>query len=175
MAFDHWTTPRWLAERLPLVDLDPCSNPYSYIQARKAWTGPRSCTLANVEKDHAGTCPACAGYADGNDGLRLDWAGHSVFVNPPYSGPGPWAQRWALITSGLWLSEASVGTAWMAEILKSADQVWFFRRRLSFFDPRRLDVIKGARSGHILAMRSMWVDLHDVADLMERPRIEGDH
>lgn len=78
-SYQHWNTPRWLVDLIASVNkiaLDPCSNQWSQVGARVAWT---------VD----------------DDGLRVDrsWAqvahdqGGLVYVNPPYSDPLPWAQR----------------------------------------------------------------------------------
>lgn len=42
------------------IDLDPCSNPWSVVGAKQAWMLP----------DH--------------DGLKEDWQGKTIYVNPPY-------------------------------------------------------------------------------------------
>lgn len=60
------TTPRWLLNIVEPVALDPCSNPWSEVNAR-----------VKVSKH------------DGQDGLALNWQeaanGGLVFCNPPYS------------------------------------------------------------------------------------------
>jgi hypothetical protein len=75
---DDLGTPTWLVEivrGLGPIDLDPCSNPWSLVEARVALS------------KHAG-----------DDGLARPWSelvepGALVFVNPPYSAPLPWCQR----------------------------------------------------------------------------------
>jgi hypothetical protein len=60
---DSWQTPNWLYQALHSefrFDLDPC--PFN-----PAW---------NPNKDV--------------DGLQLDWNGHRVYCNPPFSNIGPW-------------------------------------------------------------------------------------
>lgn len=68
---DSWCTPRWLVELvmwiLGRIDLDPCSN-------------PRSCVEALQSFDVA------------TDGLSQAWRGR-VYCNPPYSNPEPWMRR----------------------------------------------------------------------------------
>jgi hypothetical protein len=66
---DAYCTPLWLARRVGRRDVDPCSNPRSWIDA--AWS-------FSLEK--------------GLDGLRLPWWG-SAFVNWPYSTPLAWAEK----------------------------------------------------------------------------------
>lgn len=75
MAGDNWTTPEWLTRLLPVVDLDPCSNPHSTVRARQALS-----------------------LENGDDGLLFAWAAPesgvaSVFCNPPYSRGQ--VDRWA--------------------------------------------------------------------------------
>ena len=105
---DTWCTPSWLAALLGEFDLDPCSNPHSHV------TSTRKLSLEA-----------------GNDGLVDPWAG-SVFVNPPYSNPLPWAQRllfhtkpWAALVkldpTTQWWRVLTDGATWAA-----------FRRRLKF-------------------------------------------
>lgn len=66
---DAYCTPLWLARRVGRVDVDPCSNPRSWIDA--AWS-------YSLEK--------------GLDGLRLPWRGRT-FENWPYSKPLAWAEK----------------------------------------------------------------------------------
>lgn len=61
----HWCTPPKYADAVMrffnnVIDLDPCSNPYSLIRAR-----------------------VCLSLPD-NDGLKHEWAYRHIFVNPPY-------------------------------------------------------------------------------------------
>ena len=59
-----WNTPQWVIdlcrEAMGSIELDPCSNPTSLVNANVAWTLP----------DH--------------DGLKEPWNAKTVFVNPPY-------------------------------------------------------------------------------------------
>ena len=66
-------TPKWIASRLGPVDLDPCWNRRSPIRCRY---------YMDIEQ--------------GLDGLALPWEIRGVrlvFVNPPYSRPGPWTAK----------------------------------------------------------------------------------
>ena len=63
---DAYCTPKRLADMLPEVDFDPCSNDRSWIKAAWSFT---------LEK--------CL------DGLKLPWRGKG-FINWPYSKPMPW-------------------------------------------------------------------------------------
>lgn len=69
---DSWITPLWVVELVReffggVIDLDPCSNPAS---------------LVNAERE----------FFVADDGLSKPWTGR-VFVNPPYSSPSEWMRR----------------------------------------------------------------------------------
>lgn len=66
---DSTVTPKWLADMLPEVDFDPCSNPRSHVRARWAWSLEKSI-----------------------DGLKMPWRGDG-FINWPFSSPLAWAQK----------------------------------------------------------------------------------
>lgn len=122
---DAACTPKWLADLLPEVDFDPCSNPRSHIRSRWSWS---------LEK--------------GYDGLKMPWRG-SGFVNWPYSGPTPWAAKAAYeIDRGrceqlITLCKLETSTTWW-EIITEFDRasvhlarrhppdLWLFNRRIQF-------------------------------------------
>lgn len=164
MAYDHWCTPPQVLDRLPPIDTDPCWNANSGIAAPLVYSGPSICR--NPGHCDGSTCPACAGYSDGLDGLAMPWRG-LAFVNPPYSAPGAWARKWCQHPTGIWLSEASVGTSWFQMILSASDLVWCFDQRLAFRDPRKGGAqVRGARSGHVVAVKGIpparipdWADI----------------
>jgi len=68
---DSWCTDAETARLLGHFSTDPCSNARSHIQADESFALER-----------------------GQDGLLKAW-GWSVYVNPPYSDPLPWARRLA--------------------------------------------------------------------------------
>lgn len=113
MSTDEWCTPKWLAEALGPFDLDPCSNASSHIKSltRKALSLP----------------------APDNDGIAWDWLGLSVFCNPPYSNPLPWARKLAA-HDGPWcaLLKLDPSTKWWAALMEAAPVVAPFRKRLKF-------------------------------------------
>lgn len=183
MAYDHWCTPPEISSRLPTIDTDPCWNPHSAIVARHTYSGLATCLDncavrrlaidAAIDDDSRrraelayNPCSHCAGYSDGRNGLVLPWNG-LAFVNPPYSAPGAWARKWCQHPTGIWLSEASVGTSWFQMILSASDLVWAFDARLAFCDPRKGGAqVRGARSGHVVAVRGLpparipdWTDI----------------
>lgn len=92
------------------IDLDPCSNQHSLVVS-----------------DDAIMLPA--------DGLVWrKWEGY-VYVNPPYSDPGPWLQKCA--RSGaecLALVKADTSTQWWEhEVWGQADAVCFWHGRIRFY------------------------------------------
>lgn len=117
MTTDDWCTPKWLCDLLGRFDLDPCSNDRSHVKS-----------LFRLGPDF------------GLDGLTLDWqtaTGRtdplSVFCNPPYSNPLPWARKLAA-HEGSWcaLVKLDPSTRWWAELMTASPTVAPFRKRLRF-------------------------------------------
>lgn len=111
-----WCTPAWLAERIGPVDLDPCSNPRSHIQAA------RSCQLER-----------------GEDGLAIASSIPSsarVFINPPYERGAvvQWIRAYAH-TRTIYLVRFDVSTDWFVELYRSARLVAIPRGRRVNFEP----------------------------------------
>jgi hypothetical protein len=113
MSTDNWNTPKWLADALGPFDLDPCSNATSHIY-----------TSVQGSLDGTGL---------GGDGLLLHWDGYSVFCNPPYSNPLPWAQK-LRDHDGPWcaLVKLDPTTKWWAALMEAGPTVAPFRKRLKF-------------------------------------------
>lgn len=70
-----------------------------------------------------------------DNGLRQRWEGH-VFVNPPYSAPGPWVAK-ALQEAGhgatiLLLLPAATDVGWFHDLVLPHANVRFIRGRLRF-------------------------------------------
>ncbi len=92
---DTWCTPKWITDALGAVDLDPCANDRSHVQARSTF---------RLDRDQ--------------DGLELaakvghDW---TVFLNPPYSDVGPWIQAYGH-TRFCFLLKFDPSTKWFAEL-----------------------------------------------------------
>jgi DNA N-6-adenine-methyltransferase Dam len=122
---DAYGTPAWLTARLPLVHLDPCSNPRSTVRAVAAYMLER-----------------------GQDGLALPWA-PSIFINWPYSDPMPWVEKLlAEVAAGrtqyaIILPKHDHSTEWWARLtnlpreLHKLDQ-WQFHDRIHFDFPPEL-------------------------------------
>lgn len=100
---DTWCTPRWLTEALGPVDLDPCANERSHVQARSAFM---------LEER-------------GEDGLALaNTIGHDwrVFVNPPYSDVRPWIAAYRH-TRFCFLLKLDPSTKWFAELYAATARI----------------------------------------------------
>ncbi len=143
---DAACTPKWLADMLPMVDFDPCSNPRSWIRSAWSWS---------LEK--------------GIDGLKMPWRG-SGFENWPYSAPLPWAQksidelRLGRCTELIVLCKLDTSTDWWhvitsfdpeagkGEPLSEPPELWTFDKRLQFdehpdlIEQRRQETIEKARA-----------------------------
>jgi len=95
---DECYTPRSLFDQLDIeFDLDPASCPkeLSAVPARHIYT---------IE----------------DDGLSQPWEGR-VWLNPPYSKPAPWVDRFIEHGHGIALLPVSANAAWMFRIWAEAD------------------------------------------------------
>jgi hypothetical protein len=109
----HWCTPKWLADLIGPVDLDPCSNERSHVQADMAW---------DVHID---------GLIDRRP--PEDW---TVYCNPPYQRGE--VERWVRAyehTNFLYLLRFDPSTSWFARLMAHKPYVWFPRRRRIAFEP----------------------------------------
>jgi hypothetical protein len=94
---DDYYTPRWVFDTMGLTfDLDPCSPPGGV-----PWV------------------PAARYFTKADDGLARDWFGR-VWLNPPFSRPGPWVDRFLWHRSGVALLPTSNG-AWWRRVWRHAD------------------------------------------------------
>ena len=106
---DDWYTPPYIFEALGLTfELDPASPPGGV-----PWV------------------PALHHYSGVDNGLTAPWSGR-VWLNPPYSKPGPWAERLAAHGDGIGLFPADTSTTWFHEYVSTADAVCFLRHRVTF-------------------------------------------
>ena len=109
---DEWYTPRWLFDALGLVyDLDVCS--------------PADRTHVNV--------PTAQFYTADDDGLAQPWHG-TVWCNPPYSDPEPWARKMIEHGSGLLLVHMPMNAGWCVDVWHSCDGIRLFQA-LEFVRP----------------------------------------
>lgn len=108
---DEWYTPQSVFERLGLTfDLDVCA-PIG---------GAR-----NV--------PAVKSYSIEDDGLVQPWFG-IVWMNPPYSNPTPWIERWLEHGNGLALVPMSK-SKWTRRLWESDATVALLETNLKFDRP----------------------------------------
>jgi phage N-6-adenine-methyltransferase len=120
-ATDDWYTPPEVLAALGPFDLDPCV----------PLVGPGPGNLAPVW------------YTAADDGLSKAWHGF-VWLNPPYSAPGPWLRKMAEHGHGIALIFARTETGWWHEhVWPRATSFLFLRGRVSFLEPSTRD-----RKGH---------------------------
>lgn len=101
LTSDDWYTPRWIFDAAALVfDVDVCA--------------PVDSTCR--------TCPAESYLTAVEDGLAQPWHG-IVWMNPPYSGPAPWVERWSKHPDGLALTAIGRDASWLGVLLRSADAI----------------------------------------------------
>jgi hypothetical protein len=108
---DDYYTPAWVFERMGIeFDLDVCSPPggLPWIPARRFFT-----------------------MAD--DGLSQPWAGR-VWMNPPYSQPSPWVDRFVAHGSGICLLPFAK-SRWARHIWDSSDGVVLAADQTKFYVP----------------------------------------
>jgi phage N-6-adenine-methyltransferase len=99
------------------IDLDPCSNAWSLVQARRAWTKSDD-ALAKRWDDHI-----CRGG--------------TIWLNPPFSNPEPFIARLILAIhdvngEALLLVRHDSTTAWWQAIEHHADALCLVRDRVRF-------------------------------------------
>lgn len=105
---DEYVTPRWILDAVSPFDLDPCAAP------RMPW---RTAARMILPPD---------------DGLLAEWSG-IVWLNPPYSKTGRWADRLSEHGLGVALVPASVETAWFDQFVWTwASGVLFPRGGINF-------------------------------------------
>lgn len=114
----EWATPQEFFDKLNWrfgpFDLDPCADP---VNAK----------CANF-------------YTEPEDGLSKDWAGHTVFVNPPYGrGIDKWIEKsykaaQHLDTRVVMLIPARTDTKYWHQYVMRAAEVHFIKGRLKFGD-----------------------------------------
>src|SRR5579863_6397415 len=68
------------------------------------------------------------------DGLQLDWTGHVIFCNPPWSDPLPWVEK-ALVSKCItvFVLPARTDTEWFRRLKDARNvELRFFRKRVHF-------------------------------------------
>lgn len=108
-----WLTPPGIIQALGEFTLDPCAAPE-----------PRPWPTA---REH---------ISPPDDGLAVDWTGHRVWLNAPYSDVPRWLGKLADHGSGTALVFARTETAWFVEhVWQRAHAVLFLHGRLHFHLP----------------------------------------
>lgn len=97
---DDWYTPKWIFDTLGLTfDLDVACPPEGPI---------------NV--------PAARWYTAADDGLAQPWTGR-VWMNPPYSKPKPWVERFLEHGNGIALLPLTSNARWVLQLWESKARV----------------------------------------------------
>lgn len=125
---DSACTPKWLADLIGRVDLDPCSNPRSHINAAQALSLERGDNgLVDVPGSQSDWSPGCYYMATLTSG-RLARAKHytRTFINPPYARGQVirWVRHWRH-TNFIFLLRWDPRTKWFRELLPHCTHVWF--------------------------------------------------
>jgi len=111
---DDWETPDYFYNQLDEIfkfDLDPCANAKN-----------TKCDLYFSKED---------------DGLSKHWAGHTVFVNPPFSNIAEWVkkcyeegQRYG--TTVVMIIPSRTDTKYWHDYVMRAKEIWFCKGRVNF-------------------------------------------
>lgn len=110
---DEWYTPLPLIQKLGHFDLDPASPEHPLWR-----TADRM-----VDKNE--------------NGLKVEWGGVRVWLNPPYSKPlfEQFCEKMMEHGNGIVLTFARTGNKTFQRMLMKADAVFFFRHRIKFHKP----------------------------------------
>lgn len=130
---DGACTPKWLAELIGEVALDPASNHRSHIQATIA------CDLASGDD---GLWPDLDSWGqrlfvcEGGSRIRPVLPGYTVFCNPPYARGQVirWVRHYKH-TRFIFLLRWDPSTKWFDELIQACDWVWFPRLQRIEFEP----------------------------------------
>jgi hypothetical protein len=102
---DEWYTPRWLFNAFGITfSIDVCApldRTYSAVPAERHFT---------IE----------------DDGLAQSWEG-TVWCNPPYSKPEPWARRMIHHGDGLLLTHMPMNAGWCVDVWETCDAIRLFQ------------------------------------------------
>lgn len=108
LTSDDYYTPPWVFERMGIrFDLDVCAPPGGI-----SWI------------------PADRYYTQADDGLAQPWVGR-VWMNPPFSLPRPWIERFLEHRDGVAVFIISIGR-WLHPVWEQADGFHIFRPPVRF-------------------------------------------
>lgn len=127
---DERYTPPWLVEKIRRtlggIELDPCT----CDEAQKIVAADRYYTIED-------------------DGLSQEWTASTLYLNPPYSGPRPWIEKWKDQSSrdpkqrSCVLVRLAFATRWSKILYDHGDVAVFLWDRVRFLDHRGNDTGKG--------------------------------
>jgi hypothetical protein len=126
-----WCTPKWLADLVGPVAVDPCTNARSHVQAMM------KCVLENGDTGLHDTAVAGTLRWQGKP-FKLN-ARDTTFFNPPY-GHGevlPWVKHYRH-TTFIYLLRWDPSTDWFSELIPHCSDVWFPSQRINFEPPPRI-------------------------------------
>ena len=107
----------------------------SHISKSDDWRTPKEVYDALDAEFHFNDDPCPLLGANNGDGLLREW-GSSVFMNPPYSNPGPWCEK-AVIEARrgktvVGLLRGDTSTKWFHEWVLGYAEIRFIKGRLKF-------------------------------------------
>lgn len=109
---DDWFTPKWIFDALNIqFDLDVCS-PVNGVE----WI---------PVKNH---------FNIYDDGLSKEWEGKRVWMNPPYSNPTPWINKFRINNNGIALIPTTIGKWWL-DLYEDERAKWLALPPMRFIDP----------------------------------------
>ena len=147
---DEWYTPKWIFDGLGIVfSIDVC--------------GP-------ADRTHI-TVPSEQYYTEDDDGLASEWWG-TIWCNPPYSDPEPWAHKCIQHGDGLLLTHIPMNAGWASAVWHNCDALRLFQA-IEFVRPDG----KLQRPGMWLQLAAFGADavgalerLQPPADVSQNPR-----
>ena len=108
---DDYYTPKWVFDALGLqFDIDVASpvGGISWIPAKRYFT-------------------------QYDDGLAQDWGGQRVWMNPPYSKPAPWIDKWLENNNGFCLVQISK-SAWFNKLWQESEAIALMPVNMKFIN-----------------------------------------
>ena len=143
---DTWLTDPELINALGPFDTDPC------VPSKMPW---RTAKRMVTEKE---------------DGLLAKWVGR-VWLNGPYSGMSPWADKMIEHNNGIMiLHTKSVDTIWAQKVLNKCSLMFVPRGRIQFYDIKGKPI--GKWHSHILLSFGS-LNAHKLSDLITLHEFEG--
>jgi hypothetical protein len=126
-----WCTPKWLADLLGWIDVDPCSNERSHVRAQL------EVRLAD-DGDGLYDLTVPGSFKHRGQLIRAERF-NRVFVNPPYAHGEviKWVLHY-LHTRFMYLLRWDPSTEWFWSLMQVATHVWFPERRIDFEPPPRI-------------------------------------